>query len=83
MGQVAVKFKIMPTSTNTDINSIKSKIEKITDVKDAKIENLAFGLRVLKILIMLPDRHGISEIENKIKQISGVSEVETESITLV
>ena len=47
-----------------------------------KIEPLAFGLKQLKILVIVPDSE-MQDIEGKIKEIEGVSEVEQGSATLV
>lgn len=82
MGNVAVSLKIMPESPDTDLEKIKEEISKKIEVKDSKIEPLAFGLKVLKILIIVPDK-GLENIESEIKSINGVSEVEVESSTVI
>jgi len=82
MGNVAMSLKIMPESPETDIEKIKDELSKILKIQDAKIEPIAFGLKALKILVIVPDK-GTEEIEEKIKNIDGVSGVEVESVTLV
>jgi len=82
MGNVAISLKIMPDSPETDIEKIKEEISKRLKVQDSKIEPIAFGLKALKILIIVPDKE-TGDIENKIKEVKGVSDVETESVTLV
>ena len=82
MGNVAVELKIMPESIETDIIKIKEEISKKMKIQDSKIEPVAFGLKALKILVIVPDKEN-EDIESKIKNIKGVSEVETESVTLV
>jgi elongation factor 1-beta len=82
MGNVAVELKIMPESIETDIIKIKEEISKKMKIQDSKIEPIAFGLKALKILVIVPDK-GNEDLESKIKNIKGVSEVETESVTLV
>lgn len=82
MGNVAIKLKIMPESSDTNLEKIKEEISKKMEIKDSKIEPIAFGLSTLKILIIAPDE-GIEKIENEIKNIEGVSEVEVESTTLI
>ena len=82
MGNVAVALKIMPESPETDLEKIKSEISKKIRIQDSKIEPIAFGLKAQKILVIVPDKE-TGEIESKIREVNGVSEVETESVTLV
>ena len=82
MGDVAISLKIMPESPDTDLEKVKEEISKKIEIKDSKIEPLAFGLKALKILIIVSDK-GSGNIENEIKSINGVSEVEVESSTLI
>jgi len=82
MGNVAIKLKIMPDSPDTDLEKIREEISKKLEIKDFKIEPIAFGLNALKILIIASDE-GTEEVEKEIKDIEGVSEVEVESVTLI
>ena len=88
MGQVALSLKVMPSSPDVNIETIEDKIKEIeTDkvkISDIKVENIAFGLKAIKVLFVMPDKEvSPSEIEEKIKKIEGVGEVETESVTLI
>jgi elongation factor 1-beta len=82
MGNVAIVLKIMPESTETDLEKVKYEISKKIKIQDSKIEPIAFGLKALKILVIVPDKE-TGDLENKIKEVKGVSDVETESVTLV
>lgn len=82
MGMVALEFKIMPESPETDLEKIKSEISKKIKIQDSKIEPIAFGLNALKILVIVPDKE-TGDIEGKLREIKGVSEVETGSVTLL
>jgi len=82
MGMVAVELKIMPESTETDLEKIKAEISKKMKLQDSKIEPIAFGLKALKILVVVPDKE-TGDIEGKIKEVKGIAEVETESVTLI
>jgi len=82
MGNVAVALKIMPESPETDLEKIKAEISKKIKVQDAKIEPIAFGLKMLRILVIVPDKE-TGDLESKLKSIKGVSDIETESATLV
>ena len=85
MGQVAISMQVMPDSPETDLEQVKSEISKIFKVQDAKIEPLAFGLKVLRILIIADDKKGADTdaFENEIKKIKGVAEAKAEDVTLI
>lgn len=83
MGNVAIAFKILLKSTETDINKVKNEIIEVLNPKEISIQELAFGIKVIKALFIIPDSTGISELEEKIRKIEGVGEVETESLTLI
>jgi elongation factor 1-beta len=82
MGMVAAEFKIMPDSTEVDLEEMKTEISKIMKVQDSKIEPIAFGLKSLKILIVVPDKE-MGDVEGKLRKIKGVSEVEAGDATLL
>ena len=82
MGNVAVELKVMPESPEIDLEKVKDEISKKMKLQDSKIEPLAFGLKQLKILVVIPDGE-TGDLEGKIKEIKGVSQVETGSVTLV
>ena len=82
MGKVAVSLKIMPETPDTDLNKIKDEIAGKIELKDSKIEPLAFGLSALKILVVVLDE-SIEGLESKIREVDGISEVTVESSTLI
>ena len=83
MGNVAVTIKIMPASPQVDLEKVRTAIAKRLKVQDSKIEPLAFGLKLLRILIVVPDSGGTDKLEKEIKSVEGVGEIEVESVTLV
>ncbi len=84
MGDVAISIKIMPTSPEVDLEKIKAEISSRVKIQDSKIEPLAFGLKVLTVLIVKPDTGGgTEELENQINKIQGVESVEVEGVTLL
>lgn len=87
MGQVAATLKVMPESPDSDIEQIKDGIRKIhmgdAHIKEMKVENMAFGLKMIMVLFVMPDHGGTDKLEDQIKAIPGVSEVETGEITLL
>lgn len=82
MGNVLVSIKIMPTSAEIDLEVIVKKIKENVQIQDYKIEEMAFGLKSLKILVITPDAGGTDEIEGLINEIDGVESVEVEDVTL-
>ena len=82
MGKVAVSLKIMPESPETDLEKVKEEIASKIEVRDAKMEPLAFGLNALKILVVVPDS-SMEGLESDLKGIKGISEIEVESSTLL
>jgi len=86
MGKVVAVIKIFPESTEVDLNSvldeIKQKIPQDATIRDARIEDIAFGLKVLKIAIIVPEVEGsLESVEECIRGIKGVSEIEVEGVT--
>jgi len=88
MGKVAVTFKLMPVSVDTDLNAIKDSVKKsVARHKDMQLKIMeekpvAFGLKSLDILIILPDV-SISELEDELTKITGVASVEAGNVTLI
>ncbi|MDP3027269.1 MAG: elongation factor 1-beta [Nanoarchaeota archaeon] len=83
MGMNAVEVKVMPESIETDLEKIKSEIQKkLKKAKNIKIEEkeIAFGLKALQLLIAWPDTEDTDEIENLLNTIEGVSSCQIEEI---
>lgn len=87
MGQVAATLKVMPESSESDIEQIKKEIESLdfdnVQLKEMKVENMAFGLKAIKLLYIMPDTGGTDSIEDTIRKIRGVGEVEPGELTLL
>ena len=80
MGDVAISFKVMP-SDPIAINDVKNEISKLNP-KQLKEIPIGFGIKLLEVLFVVPDKDG-NTVEEKLKKIQGVASVETDSITLV
>ncbi|AGK60394.1 translation elongation factor 1B (aEF-1B) [Archaeoglobus sulfaticallidus PM70-1] len=88
MGDVVMKIKVMPADVNVDLEKIYSEIEKIKSEKislrDKKIQPIAFGLKALLLMAVMPDEGSIGdEFVEAIKKIEGVESVEIESVELL
>lgn len=83
MGTVAIEIKVMPESPDTDLEKIKSSIsEKLPDAANIKSEeqDIAFGLKALKVNLAWPEEKDTDIIENTLSEIEGVSSAKIEDI---
>jgi len=83
MAKVLVSMKIFPEDITINLDQLKQKIET-TMPKDSKVmrfneEPIAFGLKALIAHILIPEekQDELEKIENNIRQIQGVSNIET------
>ncbi len=83
LAKVLVSMKIFPTDIVIPLDQLKQQIQAIIP-QDSKIlrfeeEPIAYGLKALIAHILIPEekQDGLEKIENGIKQIQGVSNIET------
>ena len=81
MGNVAITAKVYPEDPSK-IEELKTEISKVAKITDSKIEDIGFGIKVLRIMIVVPDSEG-GDMEDKLSKIKGVSQVQVEQVTLV
>ena len=88
VGDILSVYKIYPEEIE-DIDKIKAKLEeglgepfKIAEIKE---EPIAFGLRLLRVAIIFPDKVDglLDKVEELLKNIPGVNELEIEASTLI
>jgi len=83
MANVLVSMKIFPSDITVDLNQLRQKIQKSLpkDVSVRKFaeEPIAFGLNVLIAHILMPEEKSgeLEKVENAIRNIEGVSNIET------
>ncbi|HEU17689.1 MAG TPA: elongation factor 1-beta [Methanolinea sp.] len=84
MGSVALILKIMPVSPEVDLNDLVGKIkEKVAGVQDVREEPIGFGLKALKMAVVVDDAGGASDaVEETINSIDGVERAEIVELTL-
>ncbi|MFH1285612.1 MAG: elongation factor 1-beta [Candidatus Micrarchaeota archaeon] len=82
MGKVMTIIKVFPEDMEK-FEQIKEEIRKKFNPKDMKEEPVAFGFKILKVGIVSEDKEGSGNVEEELKKISGVSEVQVEDVTLV
>jgi len=77
MAKVLLVLKVLPSSVEADLNQIKERIVKEIGNVSIKEEPIAFGLTALIVNTLIEDREGeVERIENKIKSIENVGEIE-------
>ena len=79
MGEVALKYRIMPESPDSDIDNIISKISEVIQddgsLVSHEIKPFAFGLKAIMVAILGIDRDGFAtEVEDAL---NGLPEVQT------
>jgi elongation factor 1-beta len=83
MADMLVSMKIFPSDITVDLNQLRQQIEnslpKDSSVRKFAEEPIAFGLKALIAHILIPEdkQDSLEKIENIIKQINGISNVET------
>ncbi|VVB60407.1 Elongation factor 1-beta [uncultured archaeon] len=84
---VILTLQIMPESVEVSLQKIKEDVKKlklIGQIKDMKEEPVAFGLKSLKVLTIVPDEGGLTDkIEEAVRKIKGVQSAETIGVTLI
>ncbi len=86
--KVLMAIKLMPSSPDIEMNMIKKQVEQtaleLGEIKDMKEEPIAFGLKALKVLLMVEDQERIAEkVEEKLSNLEGIESAEVESVTLI
>ncbi len=83
MAKVVVTLKIMPENIDVSLNKLKEdilkKIKKFNNNDEIKTEEdpIGFGLSALKFVFVMEEDKGSTEpLENKLKEINGVRNVE-------
>jgi elongation factor 1-beta len=84
MGSVALILRVMPVSPEVDLNRLTDQIrEKVPGLMDVREEPIGFGLKALKIAVIVGDAAGESDtVESEINAIDGVERAEIIELTL-
>ncbi|MCL4389498.1 MAG: hypothetical protein M1528_01200 [Candidatus Marsarchaeota archaeon] len=82
MSKVAIVFKIYPVAGRVD--EVMSRIKDALKPAAMQADDVAFGIKVIKARFVFDDSEGTaSSIEEQMKKIDGVSEVEVEEESLI
>lgn len=81
MGDVVVLFKVMPDDTETDLDALKDDIQDVVDIDGMEEEEVAFGLKAVKVSTIIEDAEGgPDEVQDTLRDIDGVRSVEIEDM---
>ena len=88
MGTVAAVYSVMPEDTDFDFESLVAKLPSIipANVKIARadIVPMAFGLKKLDAAFVMEDAPGlVDKLEESLRAIPGIANVETEDVSLL
>ena len=85
MGRVAVSYRVSLEQPETDADRAAESIRRIEHVKDVRIVPVGFGVKIIEVMAVFDDKEGANTdaMENRLKSIEGVSEVEAGDVTLI
>ena len=82
MAEVIVTFKVMPKDVEVNLDNLEKRIKNLIQPQRISREPIAFGLVALNVTKLIPDASGeLENIENRIKSIEEVGEIEVIEIT--
>lgn len=81
MGQVAVLFRLMPQSVETDVKAmgeaVRQAVPTSVTVRGMQIKDIAYGLRALLVSVVMPDEGGVlTQTEAALAKVPHVESVE-------
>ena len=79
MGKVVALVRIMPESVDVDMEKLEADLrKKLPSIQDVGVEPIAFGLKALKIAVIVEDNEGGTDaVEQALAAVPGVSQAET------
>ena len=79
MGDISCVYKVMPEDAETNLDSIKEQIKDLIDVQDIGEEEVAFGLKAVKVSCITTDEEGGTDaVEEKLEKLDNVQSIELE-----
>lgn len=77
MGEIACVFKVMPEDAETDLEALKHDIKEKVEVQDLGEEEVAFGLKAVKVSAITTDEKGGTDyVENQLEEVDNVQSIE-------
>ncbi|WXG45566.1 MAG: elongation factor 1-beta [Candidatus Atabeyarchaeum deiterrae] len=86
MTKVLAVVKVMPESADTSMDdlqqAIADKLPSKVSIRKSEIEEIAFGIKALRLNLVLPDDSGGTDlVEETIRGVKGVSDVQVEFVS--
>jgi elongation factor 1-beta len=79
MGDIACVYKVMPEGEDTDLEQIKNQLRDLLDVDDIGEEEVAFGLKAVKVSCITTDEEGGTDaVEEELEKLENVQSYELE-----
>ncbi len=76
MGEVSLTMKVMPEGKDVDLDEMKEEIKSQLDPHEIKEEEVAFGLKALIVVKVIPEEEGDpDDVEEKLSNIDNVKNV--------
>ena len=76
MGEVSLTMKVMPEGKDVDLDEMKEEINSQLDPHEIDEEEVAFGLKALKVVKVIPEEEGDpDEVEEELSNIDNVKNV--------
>jgi elongation factor 1-beta len=81
MGQVAVLFRLMPHSVETDMRQLGEKVRGVVPagvtLRGMQVKDIAYGLKALLVSVVMADAGGLLQsTEEALAKVPGVESVE-------
>lgn len=82
MADVLVALRVMPKSLDVNLDKLEESIKEAVKPDRIQRKPIAFGIVAFNIIKIVPDESGeIDRLENKLKAIDAVGEVEVTEVT--
>nr|EGQ40743.1 MAG: translation elongation factor EF-1beta [Candidatus Nanosalinarum sp. J07AB56] len=84
MAKIAVVLKVMPEEAETDLDALEREVRDTVGVDDLQTEDVAFGLKALKVSTVVDDEQmGMEGAKESLEGIDEVQSVEIESFNKI
>lgn len=88
MADVAITFSVLPEDSDSDLHvmseEIKSSLKDHCRISNLEIKEIAFGLKKISLEVVVKDDEGQQDkIEEILRTINGVGQVDAEDMSLV
>ncbi|MDI6798670.1 MAG: elongation factor 1-beta [Candidatus Aenigmarchaeota archaeon] len=82
MAEVIVSFRVLPKTVEVNLDKLEEKLKAAVEPEKISREPIAFGIVAINLVKIIPDAGGeLEAIENKLRAIEEVGEVEVTGMT--